>query len=289
MFLGINTYLFEVAGVPVTEALGRVAKAGFHYVEYAAYKSGDVTVMDKSERKKIIDIFKDNDLECSQFQLAYVQDMAGPDEKARDRSVDYMKRCAEFLMELGGRLMLVWYGGGSVDFDISREQSWLNSVDSLRRFAEWCLPHKLLIDLELEPTTYSILNSVDRMAKMIEDVGLPNINSNIDIGHFYLNRMGPKAIEKLRQRMLHVHISETEGYEHTNDIIGSGAVPFKDYVDEVIALGIEDNCRAAGVPCVAGIEMGSPVIPVDDPMRWVNESLEYLKGVLPELTLRPSA
>lgn len=285
MFLGINSYLFEEANVPITETLKQVAKAGFRYIEYAAYKSGDPTVMDKKGRKEILNIFKDNGLSCSQFQLAYVQDMAGSDKSSRDKAVDYMKQCAEFCMELGGRLMLVWYGGGSVDFNILHEQSWLNSVDSLHRIAEWCLPHKLLIDLELEPTTYSILNSVDRMAKMIEDVGLLNINANIDIGHFYINREGPRSIEKLARRMLHVHISETKGYEHTNSIIGSGAVPFKEYIDKLIELGIEENCYAVGVPCVAGIEMGSPIIPIDDPMRWVNESLKYLKDVLPELKL----
>ena len=283
MFLGINPYLFEEANVPITQTLKQVAKAGFRYVEYAAFKSGDPTAMNKKGRKEVLDIFKDNGLVCSQFQLAYVKDMAGPDKKARDQAVDYMKQCGEFCMELGGRLMLVWYGCGSVDPTIPREQSWLNAVDSLRRVAEWSLPNHLLIDLELEPTTYSIINSVDRMAKVIEDVGLPNINSNIDIGHFFLNREGPGTIDKLCRRMLHVHISETEGYEHTNSIIGTGAVPFKEYIDKVIVLGIEDNCRAAGVPCVAGIEMGSPLIPIDDPMRWVRESLKYLNRILPEL------
>jgi len=285
MFLGINPYLFEEAKIPIAQTLKQVAKAGFRYVEYAGYKSGDPTAMDKKGRKEIVSIFKDSGLACSQFQLAYVKDMAGPDKAARDKAVDYMKRCGEFCAELGGRLMLVWYGGGSVDSTIPREQSWLNSADSLRKVAEWALPRNLLIDLELEPTTYSILNSVDRMAKMIEDVDLPNVNSNIDIGHFFLNREGPKSLQKLSRRMLHMHISETEGYEHTNSIIGTGAVPFKEYIDKAIELGIEDNCRAAGVPCVAGIEMGSPMIPIDDPMRWVNESVKYLKRVVPDLKL----
>ncbi len=50
-----------------------------------------------------------------------------------------------------------------------------------------------------------------------------------------------------------VRTVETEGYEHTNSIIGRGAVPFKLYIDELVKLGIEENCRKAGVPCVAGI------------------------------------
>jgi hypothetical protein len=49
-------------------------------------------------------------------------------------------------------------------------------------------------------------------------------------------------------------------------------------------LGIEENCMRLGEPCVAGIEMGEPGGHVDDPDRWVAESLGYLARVLPELT-----
>ena len=57
--------------------------------------------------------------------------------------------------------------------------------------------------------------------------------------------------------MLHVHLSETESFAHTNSILGTGAVPFRKYVDKCIELGIEENCIKLGEPCVAGIEMGS--------------------------------
>jgi len=49
-------------------------------------------------------------------------------------------------------------------------------------------------------------------------------------------------------------------------------------------LGIEDNCARYGEPCVAGVELGSPDIAVDDPERWVRESLVYVRKILPELT-----
>jgi hypothetical protein len=50
-------------------------------------------------------------------------------------------------------------------------------------------------------------------------------------------------------------------------------------------LGIEENCQVLDEPCVAGIEMGEPGGEVDNPDRWVAESIEYLKTVLPEVTL----
>ena len=58
---------------------------------------------------------------------------------------------------------------------------------------------------------------------------------------------------------------------------------FPAYVHKAVALGIEDNCRRLGEPCIAGIEMGEPHFPVDNPERWMEESLAFLARKLPEL------
>ena len=124
------------------------------------------------------------------------------------------------------------------------------------------------------------------LAKAVEDLRLPNIYPNVDVGHLVITREGPETLEKLKSRLLHVHLSETESFAHTNSILGTGAVDFKLYVDKLLELGIEENCRKWGEPCVAGIEMGSEASGgfVDDPDGWVQQSLDYLAGILPELT-----
>jgi sugar phosphate isomerase/epimerase len=162
--------------------------------------------------------------------------------------------------------------------------AWLNSIDGLRRLAQWGLKQGLLVDLEIEPHVYFILNSSDKAARMIEDIGLPNVFPNLDIGHFVINREGPQRLEKIQDRLLHIHLSETQGYDHTNSILGTGTVDFAAYVHRAMELGIEANCQRLNEPCVAGIEMGEPHYPVDNPDRWVEASLKYLRRVLPELT-----
>ncbi len=86
--------------------------------------------------------------------------------------------------------------------------------------------------------------------------------------------------------MLHVHLSETESFAHTNSILGTGAVPFRQYVDKCLELGIEENCARNGEPCVAGIEMGSEASGgfVEDPDHWVEESLKFLEKELPHVS-----
>lgn len=163
------------------------------------------------------------------------------------------------------------------------EQAWLNTVEALRAYAEWAKGTDLLIDLEMDPHVYFVVNSMARMAQVIEDVGMPNVFPNVDIGHMCITREGPQRLEKLRERILHVHLSETDTYAHTNSILGSGKADFRAYIDAVVSLGIEQNCARYDEPCVAGIEMGEPGGFVDDPERWTRESLDYLATVLPDV------
>lgn len=55
-----------------------------------------------------------------------------------------------------------------------------------------------------------VVNATSKMAKAIEDIGMANVVANVDIGHLCILREGPNKLEKLRDRILHVHLSETE-------------------------------------------------------------------------------
>jgi sugar phosphate isomerase/epimerase len=240
--------------------------------------------MSAAQRQGVISMFRDLGLKCSQLLLANTQHLASPDAGLRCTTMDYMKRCADFALEIGGRQVLVCWGCGVHEKGLIQEQAWMNTVSMLREYAQWGLDKGILVDLELDPHVYFVVNSLQKMAKVIEDVGMPNVFPNVDIGHLEITREGPETLEKVKSRIIHVHISETDTFEHTNSIIGSGSADFKAYVDKVLALGIEENCQRLGEVAVAGVEMGEPGGEVDSPDRWVQESLDYLQRILPELT-----
>jgi hypothetical protein len=62
-------------------------------------------------------------------------------------------------------------------------------------------------------------------------------------------------------------------------------VDYPAYINKLFEVGIEENCRKQGITCAAGIEMGEKIGDVEDPEYWIQQSLEYLKRTLPELTL----
>jgi len=286
MKLALNTLVYEVGNKGPEESLRSAVKFGFKYIEYAGIRKGNPATMTREQKKEVIRIVKDNGLVSSQMLMVATKETAHPDQKKRDNVFDYMKICADFQMELGGRQLLVCWGGGLYELGVTPEESWKYMLENTGRFAEWCLERDLLVGFELDPHVYFILNNTHQLARVVEDLGLPNVYPNVDVGHLVITREEPESLEKLKERILHVHLSETESFAHTNSILGTGVVDFKAYVDKLIELGIEENCARLGESCVAGIEMGSEASGgfVDDPDGWVKQSLDYLESVLPELT-----
>ena len=286
MFLGLNTFIYETGEVPVLNALKSAQNFGFKYIDLAAYKHGDPTQLPLGTKKEIISAFSDYGFVSSQLLLANTQLIASPNTEERKRTLDYMKACGDFQLELGGKQVLVCWGCGVLDASIPHERSWINLIESLSTYSQWCSSRGIIIDLELDPHVYFVVNNLEKMVKIIEDVGMPNIYPNVDIGHLVITREGPERLNKIRDKVIHAHLSETDTFEHTNSILGTGKADFKAYIDKLLDLGIEKNCDDLGEASVASIEMGEPGHYVEDPDRWVEESLRYIQKIIPNLKLR---
>lgn len=285
MKLALNTFIFEVGKVSLFETVRIAKEMKFNCIDIAAYRSSDFTKWKEKDRKDFIQMFKDLGLRSSQLLMVNTEYIASSDERLRKNTIEHMKRCAEFQLELGGKQVLICWGCGVYEASGVKEQNWLNAVYSIREYAEWSLKNAVVVALELDPHVYFIVNNLKKMSKMLEDVDMPNVFPNIDIGHLCITRDPPKALEKFRDKIIHIHLSETDTYAHTNSILGTGKVDFKAYIDKIIEMGFEETCARNEEVAVASIEMGELNGEVDDPKRWVMESLTYLKTVLPELTI----
>ena len=286
MDLAFNSYVYEVAGWPLARTLRSAYDLGFRHVELAACGAGDPTAMSAGRRAEVVRLFRDLDLYCAQMLLIETEHTASADHARRAHTLDYMKACTDFLLELGGKQSLICWGCGVYSPDVPFEQTWMHSVDTVRRYTEYAHSCGVLVGFEIEPHVYFVSNSTRKAAQLVEDVGMPNLFPNVDIGHLCITREGPHTLDKLRDRIIQVHLSETDTYDHTNSILGTGNADFAAYVDKVLELGIEDNCARYDEPCVAGVELGAPGIAVDDPERWVRESLAYVQRIMPQLRMR---
>ena len=284
MFLGLNQGIYEYANIPIEEALRKISNHGFKYIDYSTKKSSDPTTMSKARHDEVIRIFKGEQFVCSQLLMLETKDLAIAEVKRRTKVLDYMKRSAEFQIELGGRHVLICWGGGIQPFSMLKEQAWLNSVSVIREFCHWAQKQSIIASIEMDPHVYFVVNNLYKMVKIIEDVEMPNLFANIDIGHLCITREEPVRMEKLSNKILHVHLSDTDSFNHTSDILGTGTANFRNYISKLLEIGIEENCRLSNEPCVATIEVGARGR-VDDPDRWIRESLSHIRSTVPELQM----
>lgn len=285
MYMALNTFLCEVGERSLAETIDTAVNFNFKYVDLACYKHADPCQISSAERTDGVKRFKDAGLVSSQLLLANTQEIAASDAAARQRTQDYMRRCADFQLELGGRQLIICWGCGVYETGYPFAASWMHMIEAIRDFARWCEPKGLYVGMELDPHVYFILNNMEMMTRALEQVGMDNVYPNIDIGHLTITREAPVCLDKVANRIYHIHISETDTFSHTNSIIGSGKADFRAYVDRCLQLGFVENCKRIGEEPVLGLEMGEPGHFVPNVDRWIAESLAYVQRVLPEITL----
>jgi sugar phosphate isomerase/epimerase len=181
---------------------------------------------------------------------------------------------------------LVLIKNGWKVFGKDYEKCWSESLEFMRNICRDAKKRGLILILEMEPLLYSLTNSVATSQRYLRDLGVDNFLMNIDIGHFFIVKNGPEEIKTLSGSIAHVHVSDNNGLNDINDVLGTGMVPISDYINACIESGIEDTCQRNNVLPVAAMEIGSFRRPVYQPRNEVKMPLEFLRENLSFLELK---
>ena len=122
---------------------------------------------------------------------------------------------------------------------IPPEEQWRIGVENCRRLGDYAESRDLQIALELEPFPLSLLNNVTNMVRFIDDVNHPAVQANIDVSHLLLAGVEPEELRRLRDKAIHVHISDCDGQVHGDLPPGRGVVVFAPYLKEIKDLAID--------------------------------------------------
>ena len=118
-------------------------------------------------------------------------------------------------------------------------EQWATGVENCRELAEYAENLGLKIALELEPFPLSLLGNVENMVRFIDDVDHPALQANIDVSHLLLADVPPEELKQLKDKAIHVHISDCDGKVHGDLPPGRGVVDFGPYLDEIRQLEID--------------------------------------------------
>lgn len=154
--------------------------------------------------------------------------------------MERVKKYLDLVYEFEGQNLLLVLG----EYIWNREvippgEQWITAVENCRHLGDYAEKLGLQIALELEPFPQSLLNNVDRMSQFIDDVDHPAVKANIDISHLLLADVAAEEVAKLRDKAIHVHISDCDGKVHGDLPPGRGVVDFVPYLQQIKALEID--------------------------------------------------
>lgn len=235
MKLGIINSAFVQAGVDTVTGLKHIARIGFDCVDIHTEAVG----ISKKEIKSVASICEKLNLPIISLPVCSLG-IADFCEPVRDFHIERTKKFIDLARAWNAKNVLLVLGEYIWNREIiPPQQQWKWAVEACRRIGDYADKKKIDIALELEPFRLSLLNSVDSMAKFVNDCNHPRIRANIDISHLVLSDTSPAELRKLKGKAIHVHISDCDGKVHGDLPPGRGVIKFEPYLQAVKELEID--------------------------------------------------
>src|SRR4026208_950296 len=229
MKLGIINSAFQQVGMETATGLEHIARIGFDcvdiFTEAASISKEEIALGAKTSARLKLPIIS---LPVVAVGLVDFND------PVRDFHVQRCQRFIDLARSWGAKNILLVLG----EYIWQREvippaAQWQWGVETCRRLGDYAEAKGIDIALELEPFRLSLLNSVDAMARFIDECDHPSVRANIDISHLVLSDTSPADLKKLKGKAIHVHISDCDGKVHGDLPPGRGVVKFAPYLQAI--------------------------------------------------------
>lgn len=272
MKLGIINSAFQQAGVDTASGLEHIKRIGFDTVDIFTEAVG----IPPEEVQLVADT-------CQRLSLPIISvvvvatGLIDFNPPVRDFHVERVKRFIDLAATWKARNVLLVLG----EYLWQREvippaAQWGWAVETCRTLGDYADKKGIDLALELEPFRLSLLNNVKAMVRFIDDCAHPRVRANIDISHLALADCSPAELILLKDKAIHVHISDCDGKVHGDLPPGRGVVKFAPYLQAIKELAIDG---------VVSIELEySP-----DPARiveWVEEAYRETADRMKQVGLR---
>lgn len=272
MKLGIINSAFAQAGVDTKTGLEHIARIGFDSVDIFP----EPMTIDNTEKKLIKDTCHKRNLPIASV-VVVAFGLVDFNDPVRHFHRERIKKTVDLAKEFGANNVLLVMGEYVWQKEVIAPQAqWEWGVQHVKQIGEYAGELGIEIALELEPFRLSLLNSVPKMVKFIDECGLPNIKANIDISHLVLADSSPLELALLQGKAAHVHISDCDGKVHGDLPPGRGVVKFSPYLQAIKDLEFEGS---------VSLELEySP-----DPSKiveWVEEAYESTNKLMEQIGLR---
>ncbi|CAN5900403.1 sugar phosphate isomerase/epimerase [soil metagenome] len=166
------------------------------------------------------------------------------DAAERARRFDFLVRCAEISVELGGETVSLWSGIPALA--IRREDAWEHLVDGVVRLCARLAPMGVQVAFEPEPGM--LVETLAEWERLRDAASAPNFGLALDVGHVPCTESitAGDAIRRYGPSLRTVHLDDSRGGVHEHLQIGDGEL---DWADVMLAL------REVGFAGIASVEL----------------------------------
>ncbi len=162
-------------------------------------------------------------------------DLADPDSAGRLASQDDVARCADWLAEVGGRVLVVHPGGlsDSEQFDVRRDAL----AESLLRLADHVVGTDLRVCVENMPPGVFPGSRMADLASLVTELDRPELALALDTGHAHI--ASTPAVETLAAGpLLHTtHVHDNDGRKDVHDPPGLGTLDWDGWIAALDVVG----------------------------------------------------
>lgn len=282
MKLGVITSLWAYAeNLSMVQTLQRISNLGLRHVDLLGILHGNPLELTANEKLAIDAHLQKLDLVVGSLVMLPPGNVASQDINEQNRCLTYLQAGIDWMDALGGKQVL--FNAGLRSFNQSHARSWENAVQFIRRVSDYAYKKGIYITIEAEPYVYFLVNDLESTDKMLKAVDHPNCKTVIDIGHMNLSRDQHNSMVPIKDQIIRLHLSENDGILHANDVLGTGTVDFKAYLETLHQLRFEETCHMLGMELVAAMELGVLSTPIPDPDSYALTSLNHILDNAPFL------
>ncbi len=198
----------------------------------------------------------------------------------RNFHIERAKRHVDLTVELGARILVVALGEYIWQHEvIPPEAQWHWAVDATRQLGDYAAERGIELAMELEPFEMSLVNTIEKLDKLLVDVDHPAVKANIDCSHLWLMGLDASEILKLKGRIIHTHFSDCNGETHGDLPPGRGNTPLIKYLEAL---------SEADFDGVISLELEyAPQL--DQIVPWVTEAYEATAAMMDRVGVRTPA